>query len=299
MMKAPFVPPSNWAKLYSRLEDYRVTLQAPVDTVGCHMLRDPTASAETQRFHILVALMLSAQTKDVVTAAAMQTLLKRGLTPQSVQAMSEAQLDACICKVGFHNTKAKHLKQAVAMLVKDYDGKVPREYAELIALPGVGPKMANLFFQEADNRTIGIGVDTHVHRISQRFGWVPSSVKTPEDTRKCLESWLPREHWGTINYLLVGLGQTVCTPLHPKCATCKLNDICPNAFKETKAANGGGTKSKSGGKHPRLESDTLVEDDVKALSRKRKSERRSPEEKESEASPFLKYQFKSGRGKKK
>ncbi|KPA77425.1 putative endonuclease III [Leptomonas pyrrhocoris] len=236
MKRMAFVPPSDWAKLYARLEDYRMTLKAPVDTIGCHMLRDRTASKETQRFHTLVALMLSAQTKDGVTAVAMQTLMQRGLTPQSVQAMTESELDSCICKVGFHNTKAKHIKQVADIIVRDYNGNVPREYSELIAFPGVGPKMANLFFQDADHRIIGIGVDTHVHRISQRFGWVPSTVKTPEDTRKALESWLPREHWGTVNHLLVGLGQTICTPLRPKCDACKLSDVCPNAFKETKAA---------------------------------------------------------------
>ncbi|KAG5510508.1 hypothetical protein JKF63_06805 [Porcisia hertigi] len=233
MSKRSFAPPSNWARLFARLEDYRKHLPAPVDTMGCHRLRDECAPKEVQRFQTLVALMLSAQTKDVVTAAAMETLIKRGLTTQSVHAMTEAELDKHICKVGFHNTKAKHIKAVAAILMKDFDGKVPREYSDVIALPGVGPKMANLFFQDADERIVGIGVDTHVHRISQRYQWVPSTVKTPEDTRKVLESWLPRDHWGTINFLMVGLGQTVCTPLYPKCGVCELNDICPNAFKET------------------------------------------------------------------
>ncbi|KAG5506547.1 hypothetical protein JIQ42_06799 [Leishmania sp. Namibia] len=233
MSKGSFTPPSNWAQLFARLEDYRKHLPAPVDTMGCHRLRDENAPKEVQRFQTLVALMLSAQTKDVVTAAAMDSLIKRGLTTQSVQAMTERELNSHVCKVGFHNTKVKHIKEVAAILLKDYDGKVPRKYEELIALPGVGPKMAHLFFQDADHRITGIGVDTHVHRISQRYGWVPSTVKTPEDTRKALESWLPREHWGTINSLMVGLGQTVCTPLYPKCGICELGDICPNAFKET------------------------------------------------------------------
>ncbi|TPP42928.1 HhH-GPD base excision DNA repair family protein [Leishmania donovani] len=165
-----FTPPSNWAQLFARLEDYRKHLKAPVDTMGCHRLRDEYAPKEVQRFHTLVALMLSAQTKDVVTAAAMDTLIKHGLTAQSVHAMTETELDKHICKVGFHNKKAKNIKEVAAILMKNYDGEVPREYAELIALPGVGPKMANLFFQDADHRVIGIGVDTHVHRISQRYG---------------------------------------------------------------------------------------------------------------------------------
>ncbi|CAJ1017909.1 endonuclease III, putative [Leishmania guyanensis] len=232
MSKRSFTPPSNWAQLFARLEDYRKHLLAPVDTMGCHRLRDENAPKEVQRFQTLVALMLSAQTKDIVTATAMDALIKRGLTAQSIHAMTATELDMHICKVGFHNTKVKHIKEVAAILIKDYGGKVPREYEELIALPGVGPKMANLFFQDADHRTVGIGVDTHVHRISQRYRWVPSTVKTPEDTRKALESWLPQKHWGTINSLMVGLGQTVCTPLYPKCGICELSDICPNAFKE-------------------------------------------------------------------
>jgi endonuclease III len=132
-------------------------------------------------------------------------------------------------------------------------------------------------------------VDTHVHRISQRFGWVPSTVKSPEDTRKCLESWLPRKHWGTINHLLVGLGQTVCVPVHPKCAMCELNDICPNAFKETKV--GSGSKSKREAKAPPLESDTPAE--VAADERpRRRRKTEPPREGEVDVNPFAQYELK-------
>lgn len=234
MRSSAFSPPSNWARLYRRLEEYRKRLPAPVDTVGCHCLKDDAAPVETQRFQILVALMLSSQTKDQVTAATMHGLMKKGLTVQAVNAMPAEELDAGICKVGFHNRKTKYIKDVAAILIRDYSSTVPLTYAELIALPGVGPKMANLFLQAADGVVHGIGVDTHVHRISQRFGWVPPSVKTPEDTRKALESWLPREHWPSINGHLVGLGQAVCSPLNPKCSICELRDICPNAFQEAK-----------------------------------------------------------------
>ncbi|CAD2220543.1 endonuclease III [Angomonas deanei] len=178
--------------------------------------------------------MLSSQTKDEVTAAAMKGLLAAGLSPQSVKQMPAAQLDAHISKVGFHNKKTEYIKEVSRILLDNYDGQVPTSYADIIALPGVGPKMAHLFLQAADHQVLGIGVDTHVHRISQRFNWVDKGVKTPEDTRKCLESWMPRELWEDVNVLLVGLGQTVCTPVHPKCGQCKLNTVCPNAFKEDK-----------------------------------------------------------------
>lgn len=227
-----FKPPADWRNLFDRVTKYRKVLPAPVDTIGCHCLKDCNAPEETQRFHTLVALMLSSQTKDEVTAGAMYTLIKRGLTPETVAAMESSELDKCIAKVGFHNMKTKYIKSASDIILREHNGHVPRVYEDLIALPGVGPKMAHLFFQSADSVVLGIGVDTHVHRISQRFGWVPTTVKGPEDTRRVLESWLPKEHWSRVNVLLVGLGQTICMPLRPSCSECALNDICPNAFKE-------------------------------------------------------------------
>ncbi|ORC86049.1 endonuclease III [Trypanosoma theileri] len=229
-----FKPPSNWIKLYAKVKEIRKELIAPVDTVGCSKLFDNSASIEIKRYHILLALMLSAQTKDHVTAAAMHSLIQHGCTPKTISEMSEEKLDGFISKVGFHNTKAKHIKQATEHILKLHQGQVPRSYDDLIALPGIGPKMAYLFLQEADGVILGIGVDTHVHRIAQRFQWVPPTVKTPEDTRKNLESWLPQEHWGEINGLLVGLGQTICSPRFPRCSECPANTLCPSAFKETK-----------------------------------------------------------------
>jgi len=101
-----------------------------------------------------------------------------------------------------------------------------------VQLPGVGPKMAMLCMQVAWGMSVGIGVDVHVHRISNRLGWVGKKpTKQPEVTRKILESWLPHEYWKPINKLFVGFGQTICTPINPKCAKCQINTLCPSAFK--------------------------------------------------------------------
>ena len=108
-----------------------------------------------------------------------------------------------------------------------YNGDIPKSAEELCKLPGVGPKMAHLCMQVAWNTVTGIGVDTHVHRISNRLRWVPKPTKTPEETRIALEAWLPKELWSEINYLLVGFGQETCQPVHPKCSTCLNNKICP------------------------------------------------------------------------
>lgn len=232
MPNMSFQPPRNWLELWKRIAAYRKTLLAPVDTIGCHQLRDFKAPKSVQRYQTLVALMLSSQTRDEVTAEAMQKLLKNGLTPENIVVLPEKKLNALISKVGFHNNKTKYLKATSAILIEKYNGTPPVKLEDIVELPGVGPKMAYLFLQEADNNVRGIGVDTHVHRLCHRFQWTPLSAKGPEDTRKVLESWLPRKYWGVINKQLVGLGQTICSPIRPRCSECQLSDICPTAIKE-------------------------------------------------------------------
>lgn len=238
MATRAFTPPLNWDTLLRRVAAYRERLTAPVDTIGCHCLLDRRAPKPVQRFQILVALMLSSQTRDEVTAEAMQQLIRVGLTPESINKMSPQKLNTFISKVGFHNNKTSYIKETANILMEKYNGTPPTAYSDIISLPGVGPKMAHLFLQAADGVTLGIGVDTHVHRIAQRFQWVPPTVKNPEDTRKALESWLPREHWSSINKHLVGLGQTVCSPLRPHCHECELSDVCPSAYKECGGSRG-------------------------------------------------------------
>lgn len=146
--------------------------------------------------------------------------------------------------VSFYKNKAKFIKNTCLILQKAAQDKkcidIPETLLGLQALPGVGPKMAHLVMTCAWGKTEGICVDIHVHRIANRLGWVNTWKKNtagnskgqdPEKTRKELEGWLPREHWGTINPLLVGFGQTVCTPLRPSCSSCKINSMCPSAFK--------------------------------------------------------------------
>lgn len=124
--------------------------------------------------------------------------------------------------------KAKYLQQTARILVDRYGGDIPASIEELIALPGVGPKMAHICMQAAWNVTSGIGVDTHVHRIANRLRWTRQPTANPEQTRVALEQWLPAELWSTINTLLVGFGQTVCTPLRPKCDQCEYAAECPS-----------------------------------------------------------------------
>ena len=234
-------PPKNFAPVISTLRAFRETFQAPVDTIGCDKLHAKQASEKQRRFQILVSLMLSSQTKDTVNAVAMANLHQAanemhgqeevGITVDTLLQMTDSQLNECIQKVGFHHRKTQYLKQAAEILRAQYESDIPETVQELIKLPGVGPKMAHLCVQAAWQRVEGIGVDTHVHRISNRLGWTSGKIhqKGPEATRLDLESWLPREHWSEINTLLVGLGQVVCSPIKPKCTECALRNLCPSS----------------------------------------------------------------------
>jgi endonuclease-3 len=214
--------------------------------MGCERLFDPSSPPHIQRFHILVGLMLSSQTKDAVTSAAVRTLqttLPGGLTPSSVAAADPQLIDECIGKVGFHNTKTKNLKRVADILLQPkseggFDGDIPSTAEDLMSLPGVGPKMAYLCLSAAWDIHNGIGVDTHVHRITNLWGW--HRTKTPEETRIKLQGWLPREHWHEINTLVVGLGQTVCAPVGRKCGECGLRAVCPASVVKRKGGSGEG-----------------------------------------------------------
>lgn len=227
-------PPTNWLRMIENIRKVRQKFPAPVDTMGCDQTSDKLDKDIHQRFQVLVSLMLSSQTKDPITWAAVQKLKERGLgNVNGILKSTEKEIEDLIFPVGFYRRKAIYLKKVAKILLEKYDGDIPNSIKDLCDLPGVGPKMAHLCMQEAWNRNSGIGVDTHVHRIAARLGWVPSKgIKNPEDTRKALESWLPSEYWREINHLLVGFGQTICTPLRPKCDECFNNVICPSAFSE-------------------------------------------------------------------
>lgn len=132
-----------------------------------------------------------------------------------------------LLKLFISQKKVEYIKKTTEILLKDYDGDIPNNVKDLCKLPGVGPKMAHICMNVAWNEVSGIGVDTHVHRISNRMGWTKKATKTPEETRITLESWLPKELWSEVNHLLVGFGQEICQPIRPKCAECLNRTICP------------------------------------------------------------------------
>ncbi|UNI20628.1 DNA-(apurinic or apyrimidinic site) lyase [Purpureocillium takamizusanense] len=232
--EATVAPPSDWEDIYNTVKKMRqpggIAHGAAVDTMGCERLADRNASPKDQRFHTLVALMLSSQTKDTVNAVAMQRLKTElpahkpgapiGLSLDNMLAVDPKLLNQMIWAVGFHNNKTKYLKQAAVILRDKWDGDIPDTIEGLMSLPGVGPKMAYLCMSVAWDRTEGIGVDVHVHRLTNLWGW--NKTKSPEETRHSLQSWLPRDKWREINWLLVGFGQAVCLPVGRRCGDCDL-----------------------------------------------------------------------------
>ncbi|KAL1244208.1 Endonuclease III-like protein [Trichinella spiralis] len=191
--------PSQWKAQLENIQKMRSQRLAPVDTVGCSKLFDPGADEKTKRYQILLSLMLSSQTKDEITAAAMTSLKKYGCSVNKILQTDESDLAELIYPVGFCKSKAKYIKKTTEILQSQYDGDIPKSVDELCQLPGVGPKMALLTMLTAWNQCEGIAVDTHVHRISNRLGWLPSPTKQPEQTRKGLENWLPKSYWPQIN----------------------------------------------------------------------------------------------------
>lgn len=235
--------PKNWREIYKRVKIMRTQQLAPVDTMGCERLPLAVSKQITpavNRFQLLVALMLSAQTKDEVTAYAMSNLRAnlpgQELTVSSVLATSEDELDRLIFKVGFHRRKAQYIKRASEILRDEYNDDIPPTVEAMMELPGVGPKMSYLLAQRAWGIVDGIGVDVHVHRLANLWRWTKKSTSSPEKTRLELEEWLPKSLWLDINPALVGFGQTVCLPRGSKCGECLLGSkLCPGYRK-----NGGG-----------------------------------------------------------
>lgn len=215
----------------------RAARDAVVDTMGCERSADPAADAPTRRFQTLVSLMLSSQTKDQVTFACMQRLLAAGLTASRLAAASEAEIAALLSAppaVGFWRKKAVYLRAAAQHCAAAHGGDIPPTLEGLLALAGVGPKMAHICMTAAWGRSEGIGVDTHVHRIANRLGWVRTAM--PEQTRAALEALLPREEWAELNVLLVGFGQQRCTPVAPQCEGCLARSSCPTGLGQLAAS---------------------------------------------------------------
>jgi endonuclease III len=189
--------------------------QEPVVGVVAKESRDP--------FRILIACVLSLRTKDRTTAEASQRLFALASDPVSMLRLSLPKIQAAIYPVGFFRTKSKQIHAMCRRILNAYEGRVPDSIDELLTLPGVGRKTANLVVTVGYSKP-GICVDIHVHRISNRWGYI--QTKTPEQSEQALCRKLPPKYWITYNDLLVPFGQNICQPVSPYCSRCKLIKYC-------------------------------------------------------------------------
>ena len=174
-------------------------------------------------FLILISTLLSLRTKDKTTREAGDRLFTLAHTPATMLTLPLKKIEGAIYPVGFYRTKAKAIHQICNQLIDEYAGKVPDSIEELVKLPGVGRKTANLVITIGYAKP-GICVDIHVHRISNRWGYITTT--TPEESEQALRLKLPKQYWITYNDLLVPYGQNLCLPVSPLCSTCKLTDLC-------------------------------------------------------------------------
>jgi endonuclease III len=176
-------------------------------------------------FHVLVATLLSARTQDATTLAASTRLFDVARTPRTMARLTAKQIERLIYPVSFYRHKARHVKATCRILVDRFRGGVPATMEELLTLPGVGRKTANLVLILAFQSVKNICVDTHVHRISNRLGWV--ATRTPDETERALYAATDRRWWPAINLYLVTWGQNVCRPVYPRCGECVIRRFCP------------------------------------------------------------------------
>lgn len=195
-----------------------------------HGLDEPAVEKIAQEqqedpFHILIATMLSAQTRDPVTAAASRRLFSVARTPRAIARLTASRVEELIYPVSFYRNKAVHVVDACKQIVTRFGGRVPATMGELLTLPGVGRKTANLVLILAHRSPDNICVDTHVHRIANRLGWV--RTRTPDETEQALYAVAEQRWWPLINLYLVTWGQNVCRPVYPRCGSCAVADLCP------------------------------------------------------------------------
>lgn len=208
-------------------ETHRIKKVIRVLRRAVHQFKDPSVTMVSKRwrdpFLVLISCMLSLRTKDETTIPASERLFARANTPQEIIQLSLQDIEKLIYPVGFYRTKARNIKKTCQDLIMRFEGQVPDEIDVLLTLAGVGRKTANLVLTEGFHKP-GICVDTHVHRISNRLGYV--RTKTPDQTEWALRKKLPVDFWIEYNALLVMWGQNICRPISPRCSMCAITRWC-------------------------------------------------------------------------
>jgi endonuclease III len=207
-----------------RQERVMRTLAREIDGLELPAVEKISASQEEDPFQILISTLLSARTQDATTLAASTRLFAKASTPAALARLRATQIEKLIYPVGFYRNKAVFVRDAARMIVEKFGGRVPSTLDDLITLPGVGRKTANLVMILAFKSHDNICVDIHVHRIANRLGWV--QTKTPEETEQALYATIDRQWWPVINQYLVTWGQNLCRPVYPRCGDCAIVTAC-------------------------------------------------------------------------
>lgn len=205
----------EFIKTWTILKKQARTLQLPWLESFAALDRDP--------FQVLISCILSLRTQDKTTGAASERLFKMASTPEALSRLSIKTIEKAIYPVGFYRVKAGTIKDISREIIRQHSSHVPDTLEGLLALKGVGRKTANLVLTRGFNK-YGICVDTHVHRITNRWGLV--STKSPDKTELALREILPRRYWKDLNGILVAFGQSICKPLSPLCSRCKISFVC-------------------------------------------------------------------------
>lgn len=216
-------------------------LARAIDDMDLPAVEKIAEESQEDPFEVLISTMLSAQTRDPVTARASARLFRVARTPRTLAKLPTRRIERLIYPVSFYRHKAKHVKATCRLIVERFAGRVPGTMNELLSLPGVGRKTANLVLILSFKSLVNICVDTHVHRIANRLGWV--ATRTPEETEQALYAATSRRWWPYINLYLVTWGQNVCRPVYPRCGVCVIRAEC---------ATGRTFREKPAGTRPRL-----------------------------------------------
>jgi len=200
-------------------------LAREIDGLELPAVEKISESSQEDPFQILIGTLLSARTQDATTAAASARLFGAARTPQAMAELTVRRIEKLIYPVSFYRHKARHVKATCRILVDRFAGRVPATMEDLLVLPGVGRKTANLVLILAFGSARNICVDTHVHRIANRLGWV--RTKAPDETEQALYSATDPRWWPLINLYLVTWGQNVCRPVYPRCGACAIARFCP------------------------------------------------------------------------
>ena len=174
-------------------------------------------------FQMLVMTLLSSRTKDSTTIPIVKRLFLKYPKPEDLVDLDSTELEQALYGIGFYRVKTNNLKKLSKIILEKYHGNIPREFEELTSLPGIGRKTANCMLNYAFHKP-AIAVDIHVHRIANRLGWI--ETEKPEDSEQALQKVIPKDLWIKVNMLLVGHGQTICTPKNPQCEICPVNEYC-------------------------------------------------------------------------